>query len=705
VLAGVAALVGASLVHAPSAMAQPALTNKTVKVTVVSVSPSTPASSMSPQPLTVVLKLTNTSTVTLPKLTVEGDRGDPISNQVALDQAIAHPQSPDPSQVGTFSTKTPVLASLPPHGSTTVSYASTTDMIPNDAGLCICQNRIYPLYFTVHTTDTTGNDVVVGVAQSYVPAFGETQPKPVQVSWVWPIIDRPHRLDSTTFVDDDLAASVNGGRLDRVLRVVEDVDKKVPMTLVIDPELIDELTMMSRGPYQVESGKKTVPGTGTAAATLWLGRLNAALADSPDTEVDFTPPGDPDVESLSRNGLDWSVLDQQTQVQRMAEIGAQNARSDVYWPAHEVLSTGTLNAIARKGATKVIVSSAMLPRTERAPSVNALAPLHTASGPMTAVVTSSQIQRLVAPVLSLGGAGKSDLPKLVAQVAIHAIEDPTAAHYVAIVAPRTIDPSPLAAAAILATAHAFWSTPLTVGTAAPPLIEPTNHGAFVSPAHSAPGLSAQTISTAENLTELIPAFSSMLNAADAKLLLGPLPAAMQRAEANALQSDPALADLFARRLNARLDQLASGVRIFKPSAGTYTLASSNSPLPVTIVNSLAVRVFVQVRVASANGLPGFSATAPRRQSIAPGQHLILHVPTHVDRTGRFVVQATLYTPSGTQLGAPVYVSVHSTALGVVGIVITVVAAVVLALALLVRFIRRRRNPTPRPGTAPPAIAP
>jgi hypothetical protein len=53
----------------------------------------------------------------------------------------------------------------------------------------------------------------------------------------------------------------------------------------------------------------------------------------------------------------------------------------------------------------------------------------------------------------------------------------------------------------------------------------------------------------------------------------------------------------------------------------------------------------------------------------------------------------------------VYLSVHSTALGVIGIVITVVAAVVLALALLVRFVRRRRNPTPRPGTAPPAIAP
>jgi hypothetical protein len=69
----------------------------------------------------------------------------------------------------------------------------------------------------------------------------------------------------------------------------------------------------------------------------------------------------------------------------------------------------------------------------------------------------------------------------------------------------------------------------------------------------------------------------------------------------------------------------------------------------------------------------------------------LHIPTHVERTGRFRVQAVLVTPSGVHIGNPVLVSVHSTALGAIGVVITVVAAVVLVLALLVRFVRRLRS--------------
>jgi hypothetical protein len=60
----------------------------------------------------------------------------------------------------------------------------------------------------------------------------------------------------------------------------------------------------------------------------------------------------------------------------------------------------------------------------------------------------------------------------------------------------------------------------------------------------------------------------------------------------------------------------------------------------------------------------------------------------------------LLTPSGVHIGQPVEVSVHSTALGVIGVVITIVAAVVLVLALLFRLVRRmRRGPVVRPRTA------
>jgi Family of unknown function (DUF6049) len=708
-LVGVGVLLATSLSLAPPAAAgaRAPLTKDSVKITILSVSPTTPARSTTPQPLVVQLRLTNTTDQAIDRVTVEGDRGNPIPNQAALEKAIAHPQPPDEGLAGRFGTKAPVLAALGPRGSTTVEYASSSDTLPDDAGLCICQNQIYPLYFTVHVTDVNGNDQTIGSGQTYLPSFGESAPQPVQVSWIWPIVDRPHRLTGdTVFTDDDLASSVDGGRLDRVLKVVEDAGKQVTMTLVIDPELIDELAVMSAGPYKYGSDGKLAAGAGTAAATQWLARLRQALAANPKIEVDFTPPADPDIESLTRNGLAWTVgLSEAAQTRVSAALGGYPVSTHVAWAAGGALSADTLDAVVREGARTVILSDAAVRGVAQSNTRNALAALQTPAGPVLAAITASTIQRYVAPVLSVGGSGFADLPKLVSEVAVRAVEDGTRPHYVVIAAPRLIDPSAVAATAIRATTKVFWSTPLALTAARPPTVEPADHAQLVGPDARAPSLPLSTISVAHDLTRQVPALATMLAPADAATLLGQLPAAVQRAESAAWLADPAGAAAFADELSHRTDGIESGVRILKPSGGTYTLASSSSPLPVTVENKLNVPVFIRVRVTAANGVPGFTASDVGKQTIAPNSKLLLHIPTHVERTGRFEVQAVLFTPSNEQLGSAVDLSVHSTALGAIGVIITIAAATVLVLALLIRFILRLRNPQPAPGTEPPVIAP
>jgi hypothetical protein len=707
-LAGTVVLLGTPLILTPPAAAAPALTDHSVRVTVLSVTPSTPQASQTPRPLTVTLRLANTTDQSLDPVTVEGERGNPINSRSALDEAIANPKPADPSLVGMFQTtdKEPVTATLGPHATAVVKYRSSTD-IPTDAGLCICHDAIYPLYFAVHTADVNGADIVVGSGQTYLPVFKD-EPAPVHVSWVWPIIDRPHRLtDDNVFIDDELTASVTNGRLDRVLSVVEKAGKTVAMTLMVDPELIDELAVMSTGHYTYESGTTQLPGTGADAAKAWLARLRAALAANQGIELEFTPPSDPDVESLARNGLAWTVaLSQQAQTRVTDALGGRAVTANVAWPAGGAISSDTLNTIVRQGARTVIVDEAILPGgLERSPAPNSLATLQTPAGPVFVGITSRRIQRLVSSVLSVGGAGMADLPKLVANVAIRAAEDPSTSGYVVIVPPREVDPSPVAATAIRDTASTLWSTSLGVGAATPPTVEPADHGQLVPPAPGLPKLPAVTINAAQNLTRMIPALSTMLSGPDATTLLGSLPAAVQRAESTAWRTDVDGVTTFDVRLNQKVFAIESGVQISKPSGGTYTLASRNAPLPLVIVNRLNVPVSVRVRVTSTNGLPGFTAGQVASQAIAPQQRLTLHIPTHVERTGRFVVQAALYTPSGEQIGAPVYLSVHSTALGTIGVIITIVAAGVLALALLVRLVRRLRHPTPAPGTEPPVIAP
>ncbi|MFN2517770.1 MAG: DUF6049 family protein [Jatrophihabitantaceae bacterium] len=712
-------LLGTSLIFAAPAAGNEPLGQHSVQLSVLSVTPSTPTRSHTPQPLIIEIRLTNTTDQSIDKVTVTGDRGDPINSQQALEQAFAHPRPPEPELAGKFDPANgkPVTTALGPQGTSSVTYRSSTD-IPQDAGLCICHNAIYPLYFTVHATDASGTDLLIGSGQTYAPAFGRSPIAPlVLVSWVWPIIDRPHRLLDDTgrsapaerpvFTDDDLAASVAAGRLDRVLRVVETAGRLVAMTLVIDPELIDELAVMGAGPYQYQFGRKLVPGTGSGAAGKWLTRLRQALDANRALTVAFTPPADPDVESLTRNGLAWTVgLSQLAEARVSAALGGHQSSNAVAWPANGVLGLDTLTAVVRQGARAVVLSDAALPGpANQAAGPNALASLQTPAGPVLAAVTASRIQRYVAPVLSVGGTGRAELPKLVAEVAIRAVEDGASSPYVVIVAPREIDPSEVATAAILGTAHEFWSASVALGSASPPGVQPTDRGQLLPAAVDAPTLSAATLSAAKKFTRLVPALSTMLSSTDAITLLGSLPDAIQRAESSAWSTDPAAGAAYADQLNQRIDVIASGVEILKPSGGTYTLASSSSPLPLVIRNNLDVPVLVGVRVTSVNGLPGFSAAEVVRQAIPPNQRVTLHIATHVERAGRFVVQAVLYTPSGEPLGGPVFLSVHSTALGAIGVIITVCAAAVLLLALLIRFLRRLRHPEPARGTVPPLIEP
>jgi hypothetical protein len=188
-------------------------------------------------------------------------------------------------------------------------------------------------------------------------------------------------------------------------------------------------------------------------------------------------------------------------------------------------------------------------------------------------------------------------------------------------------------------------------------------------------------------------------------VLAPLPDAVQRLESISWRSDPVGAATRATEITATIESMSGGVHLVNPSRGTYTLASTNSPLPVTVANDLDYAVRVQVRVRTVNGLAGLTAT-PTPAQVAPHSRVTVRVPTHVERTGRLRVVAELTTTGNAQLGTPLYLSVRSTALGTIGLVITVVAAVVLALALLVRLWRRLRPPRGRPpeSTTPEVAA-
>jgi len=200
-------------------------------------------------------------------------------------------------------------------------------------------------------------------------------------------------------------------------------------------------------------------------------------------------------------------------------------------------------------------------------------------------------------------------------------------------------------------------------------------------------------------------FRSALSQADAVKMLGGIPSAVQRTVSSAWRDRRAEGVQTAAALTTIVASLQNGVQIAQPAVGTYTLASNSAPLFVTVVNSLAVPVTVRVSIETVNNIVGFSAETLQHETIPARQQVSLRMAVKVQRAGRFQVDATLATPDGTPLGQPVRLQVRSTALGGIGVTITLVATGILVVALIVRFVRRlrhRRPPPPTDSSAPPA---
>jgi hypothetical protein len=662
---------------------------------VVSVSPSTPAATSTARTLTVQLRIVNATDTAFTHVRIVAERGEPIGNQAALDHALANPAPPTGGGL-------PIPASHPtpvdvgPRATVDTTFTTTTSI--NNAGLCICASHlVYPIYFSAHVTGAGGVDQRLGVTETYVPSFF-AKPAPVHVAWVWPLIDRPHRLTSeTAFVDDDLTSLVSpDGRLYRALEVVEDVGPRIPITLVVDPELLAELQVMSTGTYTITKNGHSVPGTGKDAAAAWLQRLRTVLTTDPLVRLQLTPYADPDIESLTKHGLHWAAtvpVPMRGDVEQA--LGAPITASTVSWPPSGAISQPTLRALADNGiGTVVLDSTAVSPRTDANNVPVGLARLAAGNTDVAAALTTPAMTRYVSDAVTLGVLTRP-LPQLIAELAVRAAQEPDAEHVAVLTAPRYVDPDVAAATlAIDETTSGTFAKPISLRDAVAGALLPVGRSKLAKVPAAATTLPEAAVGAAELAGTNLPAIKSLLDPtrdAAARALITELPLGLQRVESAAWRTQRKTAGRYANLLATQVENVTGGVQIVRPSSGSYTLASNNSPLPITVHNTLPYTVRVKVQVSTVVNVPGFATKNVGVQTVDPKQNRTLNLPTTIQRSGRILVTAQLLTPNGLALGDAVQLTVHSTALGTVGVIITIVAGVVLVIALLVRVARRLRK--------------
>jgi hypothetical protein len=176
------------------------------------------------------------------------------------------------------------------------------------------------------------------------------------------------------------------------------------------------------------------------------------------------------------------------------------------------------------------------------------------------------------------------------------------------------------------------------------------------------------------------------NKADPNELLTPIQNGLLRAVSTAWRGHPQEAGQTVNFVDRRLDGLRDLVEVKNPGR-PLSLASGDSPIPISIENGLPVTIVVHITLSS---VPGLRAESIQDVRIPPLSSATRYVPVEVNRSGRFSVDVRLSTPGGTSLGEPVRLELNSTSYGIISVAVTGTAGAVLVLLVGFRIFRRVR---------------
>ncbi|TFV85795.1 hypothetical protein E4P40_13830 [Blastococcus sp. CT_GayMR20] len=681
--------------------------------------------------VTVTGQLVNTGSTAITDLSLRLQRGDVVTTRAEL-ASLA--QDPDPA-----TTVEPPFLDVPgelaPGGRLDFSYNLAAEALE------LTQDGVYPVLINVNGAVDGNDQRRVGELPTYVVQQQVLPPSRAAVAWLWPLVERTHREPSGRFADDDLTEVISeGGRLDRALTVVERLPDAqapgapepvpaLPVTLAVDPALVEELQIMAAGPYEVGG---TGTGRGTDAAAAFLERLAAVAAVHP---VVALPYGDVDADALQASGMsevltrslpgtpDGTAQDppgddaatpaapatgtpapapeaEESGLGAGAEILAEaldvEPRTDVAWAAGGSLRSDTLATLQAGGVRSVVLGPGALADGDAAvglsgPAAAARTSVTTPSGTLGALVADPTLGEIVGTAEQVPGGARLAEQRYLAELAVIGLQAPAGTEQTVLVAaPRDVEAGPEGAGAMMADTTAMpWLRAGSVdelaagpATAAGDLRDP------VDVIHlDATGLAAvaTAVATRDDVAGAV--------AGDADRALRSSDAAISRTTTVGWRADPDGFRAAATALSASLDRLRGRVTLLAPADGTYSLASSDAPLVLTVRNDLPVSVEVLLEVRT-RGNRGLSIGDIGTQTLAPGERTTLTVPTELRQSGGFAVTAQLTTPGGGPLGDEIQLQVKSTAYGPISLLITIGAAALLGLLFLrrlVNFVLRRRR--------------
>lgn len=740
-----------------------------------------------PATLTITGTMRNTGTEELVDLAYRFQRGTALASTADVRNELAQPSEPIAQVPSRFE---PIAGALA--GGASAPFVFTTALTGSDS-LAVTAPGVYPVMVNVNgAVVLPGGPLearigelhllvtvlsVPGGTESTAPPSGD----PTPFNFIWPMVDVPHLGVDGVFLNDDLLAAVSpGGRLDLLLTsLAGESARALPpdaLTLVVDPQLLDELSRMT-GPYRVvappgaaqppvgvieqaesqatasssqpagtgtaaaaptgtagtgtaagdpneadPAGRPavdiagTVAGTGQQVAASYLDRLRAVAGSRP---VVVLPYGDPDVVALVRAGLTGEVTAAQEHGQEVVRrvwgdlpTATSVTASSTAYPIDGATDGATLSALMAAGARTGLLSDASVE-----------VPALTAGRPAAAAVIAADpgadgLPSVIARTDVLGGLDKlidngqptgwatkvNSLTALLAQQRADGTVTP------AVFAPvRRWSPDSAGLQGLVQLLGDLGRSGVITGqtlaslSAAPSRSGTTDYPDVAREQELSPEYLRRIADDRADVAALRGGLASVNQPADPATLLDPLDRAMDTAASTAFRTNPTVGDANLGTVESTVSTVRAGVQIAN-TGNNYTLASSSSPLLLTVQNNTAYDVPVTVELAGGE-MVGLTVTDSPVQIIPAGRSQQVKIPTEVTRSGQFQVTASLIGPDGVAWGTPVQLTVQSSAYGALTVILIVGAGGVLVIMVVLRIRQRLRGRRARiaaaSGAAPP----
>ena len=522
---------------------------------------------------------------------------------------------------------------------------------------------VYPV--AAQLQDFSGD--VLGSAQTLLPYWpgqhSGVLSRPLSISWVWPLIDQPHRQVCSALTNNDLAAGVaQDGRLSALV----DAGASHPgadLTWVVDPALLGDVSTMTQG-YSVGGEANctgAVPERALPAATRWLSGLKQATAAQPTV---ITPYANVDTTALVHQGMTADLSSAYALGDQVARsVLGTNPDQSIAWPAGGTadLSVLTRLATSENVSTAVLTSSQMPPKADVFTPDDAVTSIHTEAGtPMTVLLSDSTLTG----VLADGDTSSGTLPsgtefgvrqRFLAETAMIAAEAPDSARSVVVAPPQNWSPSQALADDLLSeTTSAPWLKPATLTSLAATAGTGSNLSRQSLPASKAsPGeLSSAYLGPVEQLSRQIDQYQAMLYKPSLSYVqaMGEALAATQSAAWR--PHGTAGGQAMRANLAQYITNAVRKVRII--TSPTVPMGGSQGSVPVAIQNGLS-RNTIRVRVVAS---PLNNPDRPSQLSIGrfssevqvpPGDAVTVRLPVSSAPQGSTPITIWLTTTQGTPL--------------------------------------------------------